>query len=102
MYHAGLLISGGGSMNREAVVLGTPTYSLFKGKLAAVDRHLIEKGRMVHLDEMEKIPLVLLKKKDQNGSSLMKSKDLVEEVAEMFLDFTIIGVYTKNIYEIER
>jgi len=39
---------------------------------------------MVHLNEMEKISLIRLKKKDQNGSSLMKSKDLVE-VAEMFL-----------------
>jgi len=56
MYHADHVISGGGSMNREAAVLGTPTYSLLKGKLAAVDRHLIDKGRMVHLDEMEKIP----------------------------------------------
>jgi hypothetical protein len=33
--------------------------------MAAVDRHLIEKGWMVHLDEMEKIPLIRLKKKDQ-------------------------------------
>ncbi|MCX5829814.1 MAG: DUF354 domain-containing protein [Deltaproteobacteria bacterium] len=74
-----------GSMNREAAVLGTPTYSLFKGKLAAVDRHLIERGRMVRLDEMEKIPLIRLKKKYRGGTSLMKSKDLVEEVAEMFL-----------------
>ncbi|MCX5829817.1 MAG: hypothetical protein NTV58_17755 [Deltaproteobacteria bacterium] len=59
---------------------------MFKGKLAAVDRHLIEKGRMVHLDEMEKIPLIRLKKKDRGDSSLMKSKDLVEEVAGMFLE----------------
>ena len=40
---------------------------------------------MVHLNEMEKISLIRLKKKDQNGSSLMKSKDLVGEVAEMLL-----------------
>ena len=84
-HHADLVISGGGSMNREAAVLGTLTYSLLKGKLAAVDRHLIEKGRMVHLDEMEKISLIRLRKKVRNGSSLMKSKALVEEVAEMFL-----------------
>jgi len=57
---------------------------------------------MVHLGEMEKIPLIRLKKKDRGGASLTKSKDLVEEVAGMFLDFTIIGVYTKNIYEIGR
>ena len=92
MYHADLVVSGGGSMNREAAVLGTPTYSLFKGKLAAVDHHLIQKGRMVHLDEMEKIHLIRLKKNDRDGSSLMKSKDLVEEVAEMFLG----GIMTRQ------
>ena len=49
LYYATLAISGGGTMNREAAVLGTCTYTIFKGKLGAVDRYLIEKGRMTQL-----------------------------------------------------
>ena len=84
MHHVDLVISGGGSMNREAAVLGTPTYSLFKGKLAAVDRYLINEGRMTHIDSEEKISLIRVEKKRRNAAS-MKAKDLVGEVAEMFL-----------------
>ena len=49
LYHASLAISGGGTMNREAAVLGTSTCTAFKGKLGAVDRYLIAKGRMIQL-----------------------------------------------------
>ena len=37
-------------MNREAAVLGTPAYSIYAGKLAAVDRALVAEGRL-HLIE---------------------------------------------------
>ena len=38
LYCADGVISGGGTMNREAAVLGTPTYTVFKGKMGAVDQ----------------------------------------------------------------
>ena len=44
--HADLVISAGGTMNREAVALGTPVYTTFEGRLGAVDERLIEEGRM--------------------------------------------------------
>ena len=34
---ADVLVSGGGTMNREAAVLGTPAWSIFEGRLGAVD-----------------------------------------------------------------
>ena len=43
---ADLLVSAGGTMNREAAVLGTPVWSIFEGKPGAVDEHLIAAGRM--------------------------------------------------------
>jgi len=43
---ADAVVSAGGSMNREAAVLGTPAYSIYAGKLAAVDRALVAEGRM--------------------------------------------------------
>jgi predicted glycosyltransferase len=41
---ADLTIGGGGTMNRESAVLGTPTYTVFAGNLAAVDAELIRMG----------------------------------------------------------
>ncbi|HEY1457478.1 MAG TPA: DUF354 domain-containing protein, partial [Solirubrobacteraceae bacterium] len=44
--HARLVISAGGTMNREAVALGTPVLSTFAGHLGAVDEQLIAEGRL--------------------------------------------------------
>ncbi len=43
-----LFIGAGGTMTREAAVLGIPTISVYQGELLAVDRYLIEQGYMVH------------------------------------------------------
>jgi predicted glycosyltransferase len=44
---ADLTIGGGGTMTRESALLGTPTYTVFAGRLAAVDEALIRQGRLV-------------------------------------------------------
>ncbi len=44
--HADLVVSAGGTMNREAVALGTPVWSMFEGRLGAVDERLIAEGRL--------------------------------------------------------
>jgi uncharacterized protein len=41
-----LVISAGGTMNREAVALGVPVYTTFEGRLGAVDERLIAEGRL--------------------------------------------------------
>jgi predicted glycosyltransferase len=46
---ARLLVSGGGTMNREAVVLGMPCISIFRGVLGSLDRSFIGDGRMLHV-----------------------------------------------------
>jgi predicted glycosyltransferase len=43
---ADLLVSAGGTMNREAAVLGTPVWSVFEGRLGAVDEQLVREGRL--------------------------------------------------------
>lgn len=47
---ADLVVSAGGTMNREAVVLGTPVWTTFAGELGAVDRALIAAGRLRRLE----------------------------------------------------
>jgi uncharacterized protein len=46
IWHSDLVVSGGGTMNREAAALGVPVYSIFRGKLGAVDRYLADTGRL--------------------------------------------------------
>ena len=55
--YADLVISAGGTMNREAVALGTPVYTTFEGRLGAVDERLIEEGRLRKLEGPEELDL---------------------------------------------
>ncbi len=43
---ADLVVSAGGTMNREAVALGTPVWTTFAGRLGAVDEGLVADGRL--------------------------------------------------------
>ncbi len=55
---ADLVVSAGGTMNREAVALGTPVYTTFAGRLGAVDEALIRDGtaRAAHASERAAAP----------------------------------------------
>jgi predicted glycosyltransferase len=55
--YADLVISAGGTMNREAVALGTPVYTTFEGRLGAVDERLIEEGRLRMLRDAAELDL---------------------------------------------
>ncbi len=55
--HADLVISAGGTMNREAVALGTPVFTTFEGRRGAVDAALIAAGRLRQLERAEQIEL---------------------------------------------
>ncbi len=55
---ADLVLSAGGTMNREAVALGTPVWTTFAGRLGAVDEQLIADGRLRVLDDPDAVALV--------------------------------------------
>src|SRR5207248_2386160 len=54
---ADLVISAGGTMNREAVALGTPVYTTYGGRLGGVDEALIREGRLRPLTDPRAIEL---------------------------------------------
>ena len=59
-----LVVSAGGTMNREAVALGVPVYTTYGGRLGGVDEWLIREGRLVPLTD----PRVLqLRKRERSG-----------------------------------
>ena len=53
--YADLVISAGGTMNREAVALGTPVYTTFEGRLGAVDERLLGDGRLRRLTDASQV-----------------------------------------------
>lgn len=56
--YADVVVSAGGTMNREAVALGTPVYTVFEGRLGAVDERLIADGRLRRLASPEELQIV--------------------------------------------
>lgn len=46
IHAADLVVSGGGTMSREAAILGVPAISCFTGRLGAVDEQLVREGRL--------------------------------------------------------
>ncbi|MEA2218922.1 MAG: uncharacterized protein QOJ35_1548 [Solirubrobacteraceae bacterium] len=54
---ADLVVSAGGTMNREAVALGTPVWTTFQGRLGAVDERLIAEGRLRVLERADDVVL---------------------------------------------
>jgi predicted glycosyltransferase len=53
--YADLVVSAGGTMNREAVALGTPVYTVFSGRMGAVDEQLIADGRLKQLSSPDQV-----------------------------------------------
>jgi hypothetical protein len=86
MWFSDLVISGGGTMNREAAALGVPVYSIFCGKIGAVDQYLAAQGRLTlleHADDVRnKVRLVRRKPTAQPDTHSRPALDrIVENVA---------------------
>jgi predicted glycosyltransferase len=77
---ADLAISGGGTMNREAVALGTPVFTTFEGRMGAVDEGLLREGRLRKLEDPER---VLVEKR--TGAARERIRRDPRELAQMLL-----------------
>ena len=55
LWHSDLVVSGGGTMNREAAALGVPVYSIFRGKIGAIDQQLQKEGRLVLIENADDV-----------------------------------------------
>lgn len=77
--YADLVVSAGGTMNREAVALGTPVFTTFAGRMGGVDEALIAEGRLrVLADPAE---LELRKRETPVGVLHRRDPDLLVEAA---------------------
>lgn len=87
VYYSDLIIGAGGTMNREATVLGTPVYTVFKGEQGSVDKYLIGSGKMVQIEDFADIDTINFCKKTQGASDWQqKGRGLVNEVVDKILE----------------
>ena len=92
MWHADLVVSGGGTMNREAAVLGVPVYSIFMGKLGTIDRALSEAGKLTLVRSVEDVTRIKLQKRVRPDITAVqaewrqKSSKLVDCICEEILN----------------
>ncbi|MHC1766898.1 MAG: DUF354 domain-containing protein [Verrucomicrobiia bacterium] len=86
IWHADLVISGGGTMNRESAALGVPVYSVFRGPIGAVDKHLQADGRLVLLTSVAEVDQkIAIEKRERrntalNGKPGQALRDIVDHV----------------------
>jgi hypothetical protein len=87
IWFSDLVISGGGTMNREAAALGVPVYSIFRGTIGAVDRYLAEMGRLVLLEKVEDIAgKIVLARRDKTRSSDNKSNSTLQGIVDKIIE----------------
>ena len=55
MAHSDIVVSAGGTMNREAAALGVPVFTTFEGRPGAVDEALITQGRLRRLSNPDEV-----------------------------------------------
>jgi len=88
LWYSDLVVSGGGTMNREAAALGVPVYSIFRGKIGAVDRKLEQEGRLVLVrTEPEVNTKIIFERRDKthlpNGGPRVALRDIVDHIEEI-------------------
>lgn len=90
IWHSDVVISGGGTMNREAAALGIPVYSLFRGKLGAVDRDLARQGKLILLeseqDVREKLHLARRDRRKTFDPGQLNSLNMIIDQIGMILE----------------
>jgi predicted glycosyltransferase len=80
-----MMISGGGTMTREAAVLGLPSYSYFRGKEGQVDAWLEKEGRLILLRNVEEIESKLLVRHKPAANDYQFNRELVPHIVEQIL-----------------
>ena len=97
VWHSDLVISGGGTMNREAAALGVPVYSIFRGSIGAVDRYLAASGRMVLLESVDDVRRnISIAKRDRANAIALGDRSALEAIVDQILgianDGQVVGV----------
>jgi predicted glycosyltransferase len=79
-----LVISAGGTINREAAALGVPAASIYAGRWAAVDEELVREGRLRRISTTEDLQTLSIHKKHK--ISPRRSVEVIDEVVGLIFE----------------
>src|SRR5258708_466344 len=83
IWHSDFVISGGGTMNREAASLNVPVYSVFRGKIGAVDQYLSKMRRLTLIEDCEDLQTkILLARKERPSKPQQKHTAALSYIVE--------------------
>ncbi len=85
VYSADIVISGGGTMNRESALAGTNTYSIFTGKKPYLDEYLESLGRLKFIDSAEGV-MRIIPERQLSKTPYAFNKQITEEVTDTILN----------------
>ena len=86
--NADVVISGGGTMNREAVLLGVPVYSIFQGEQGSLDRKMEASGQITFIRTEADLANIRLEKRPETAEHPELS-DRVEQFVRKHIDFFV-------------
>lgn len=84
MYHASAVLSGGGTMTREAALLGTPAISYYPGEQLGADEFLIESGLLYHSTSVDEITGILEDIISKKQNLRQKASTIVNKMEDPF------------------
>ena len=79
-----LVISAGGTINREAAALGVPAASIYAGQWAAVDEELVREGRLKRIENVTHLRNLEIKKKPK--ATPRRSVEVIDEVVGLIFE----------------
>ena len=79
-----LVISAGGTINREAAALGVPAFSIYAGLWASVDEELVNEGRLQRIASAADLQKLQIKKKP--GANPRRSVAVIDEVVRLIFE----------------
>ena len=83
IWHSDFVISGGGTMNREAAALRVPVYSIFRGEIGAVDKYLVHIRRLTLLQKEDDIySKVVVEKRVRHASNGWKKGAVLNGIVD--------------------
>jgi len=79
-----LVISAGGTINREAAALGVPAASIYAGRWAAVDEELVREGRLQRIADVADLQSLSITKKQ--AANPRRSVEVINEVVGLIFE----------------
>jgi predicted glycosyltransferase len=85
LWHSDLVISGGGTMNREAALLGLPVFSVFSGKRGILDQTLVEQGKLHFLQSIADVQQIVPRKREARLPSPQSNDRIINVILQEIL-----------------